>query len=183
MRKSEELANAQPLTPPAKIDRAKIDRAKLAELRFQVEEFYFEYAAVLDRCEIERWPAFFTEDGVYRLIARDNADANLPLSLMSCEGMGMLKDRAYAIAHTEMFAPRYIQHFISNIRVTAYDEPFITAEGNYLVLETLIDEPTRILQSGRYRDVLLMQGEALLIKERRCIYDTVLVPTCVVYPP
>lgn len=171
------MGNAQSVAPPPAID-----RARLHELRWLVEEFHFEYAAVLDRCEIERWPEFFTEDGLYRLIARDNADANLPLSLMSCEGIGMLKDRAYAIAHTEMFAPRYIQHFIGNIRVRAYQEPYITAEANYLVLETLIDEPTRLLQSGKYHDVFLMKGETLLIKERRCIYDTILIPTCVVYP-
>jgi 3-phenylpropionate/cinnamic acid dioxygenase small subunit len=171
------MADVRPVAPPPTLD-----RATLRELRWLVEEFNCEYAAVLDRCEIERWPEFFTEDGVYRLIARDNADAGLPLSLMSCEGMGMLKDRAYAIAHTEMFAPRYIKHLISNIRVTAYDAPHITAEANYLVLETLIDEPTRILQAGCYRDVFLERGDTLLIKERRCIYDTVLVPTCVVYP-
>ena len=159
------------------------DRARLRELRFLVEEFHFEYAAVLDRCEIERWPDFFTPDGVYRLIARDNADSQLPLSLMSCEGMGMLKDRAYAIAHTEMFAPRYIKHLISNIRVTDYDARTITAEANFIVLETLIDEPTKILQAGSYHDVFLLEGEKLLIKDRRCIYDTVLVPTCVVFPP
>jgi anthranilate 1,2-dioxygenase small subunit len=150
------MGNAQSVAPPPAID-----RARLHELRWLVEEFHFEYAAVLDRCEIERWPEFFTEDGLYRLIARDNADANLPLSLMSCEGIGMLKDRAYAIAHTEMFAPRYIQHFIGNIRVRAYQEPYITAEANYLVLETLIDEPTRLLQSGKYHDVFLMQGETV----------------------
>jgi len=176
------MANAKPAATEPATPPPAIDRAKLAELRWLVEEFNYEYAAVLDRCEIERWPEFFTEDGVYRLIARDNADSNLPLSLMSCEGMGMLKDRAYAIAHTEMFAPRYIQHFISNIRVRGFQEPYITAEANYLVLETLIDEPTRILQSGKYRDVFLMRGESLLIKERRCIYDTVLIPNCVVYP-
>src|SRR3979490_2866975 len=171
------MGNARPVVPPPASD-----RAKLGELRWLVEEFHYEYAGVVDRCEVERWPEFFTEDGVYRLIARDNADANLPLSLMSCEGVGMLKDGVYAIAHTEMFAPRYIQHFIINIRVRPSQEPYITAAANYLSLETLIDEPTRLLQSGKYHDVLLLRGETLLIKERRCIYDTVLIPTCVVYP-
>ena len=159
------------------------DRARLRELRWLVEEFHFEYAAVLDRCEIERWPDFFTEDGVYRLVARDNADAGLPLSLMSCDGMGMLKDRAYAIAHTEMFAPRYIKHLISNIRVTDYDARTVVASANYIVLETLIDEPTQILQAGTYHDLFAMEGDKLLIKERRCVYDTVLVPNCIVFPP
>lgn len=158
------------------------DRAALREMRWLVEEFHYEYAAVMDRCEIDRWPSFFTENGVYRLIARDNADANLPLSLMSCEGMGMLKDRAYAIAHTEMFAPRYIQHHISQIRVTEIQGELIRAEAAYVVLETLIDEPTRLLQCGRYYDTFRFSDDQLKLRERRAIYDTVIVPACVVYP-
>lgn len=171
--------------PNAKIETMKqpIARERLRELRWAVEEFNYEYADVLDRGEIERWPDFFTEDGVYRLIARDNADAGLPLSLMSCEGNGMLKDRAYAIAHTEMFAPRYTMHHIGHIRIIAVDDYLVTAQANYVILETLIDEPTRLLQSGKYYDTFLIQNDALLLKERRCIYDTVLVPTCIVYPP
>ena len=162
--------------------RPAMDRTALREARWLVEEFHYEYAAVMDRCEIERWPDFFTEDGVYRLVARDNADAKLPLSLMSCEGMGMLKDRAYAIAHTEMFAPRYIQHHISQIRVTALQDDQIEAEAAYIILETLIDEPTRLLQCGRYYDRFRRDGDMLKLRERRAIYDTVVVPTCIVYP-
>jgi anthranilate 1,2-dioxygenase small subunit len=167
-------------TEPAK---QPIARELLRELRWAVEEFNYEYADVLDRGEIERWPDFFTDDGIYRLIARDNADSDLPLSLMSCDGKGMLKDRAYAIEHTEMFAPRYTMHHIGQIRVTDFEDRIITAQANYIILETLIDEPTRLLQSGKYYDRFLMQGDTLLLKERRCVYDTVLVPTCIVFPP
>lgn len=172
------MQNAQ-----AKGAKRPLERGLLRELRWAVEEFNYEYADVLDRGEIERWPDFFTEDGVYRLVARDNADFDLPLSLMSCEGKGMLKDRAYAIAHTEMFAPRYTMHHISQIRVTDFEDPIISAQANYVVLETLIDEPTRLLQCGKYYDKFLLQGDTLLIRERRCVYDTVLVPTCIVFPP
>jgi anthranilate 1,2-dioxygenase small subunit len=166
-----------------RIDRAP-DAARLRDLRPLVEDLHSDYADVLDRGDIEAWPQFFTPDGIYKLIARDNADANLPLSLISCDGMGMLKDRAYAIKNTEMFAPRYQTHHISQIRLLeCTDDGLIRARANYLILETLIDEQTRILQSGRYVDTFQYDGTALLIKERRCIYDTVLVPICVVYPP
>jgi anthranilate 1,2-dioxygenase small subunit len=158
-------------------------RIQQRELRWAIEEFNHDYAAVLDRGEIEKWPDFFTEDGVYRLIARDNAEGGLPLSLISCEGRGMLKDRAYAIAHTEMYAPRYLTHHITQTRVTGIDDNTIQAAANYIILETLTDEPTRLLQSGRYEDRFVIHGTALLLKERLCIYDTVLVPTCIVFPP
>jgi 3-phenylpropionate/cinnamic acid dioxygenase small subunit len=172
---------ASPSITPA----GKMDRVLVRDLRERIEEFHCEYAAVLDRGDVEAWPAFFTEDAHYRVIARDNLEANLPLGLMLCEGMGMLKDRAFAIAHTEMFAPRYVQHHISLIRMTGIEagaEELIHAEANYLVYETLIDEPTRLLQAGKYRDKFVRRGDALLLKERECVFDSVMVPNCVVYP-
>jgi len=154
----------------------------LQELRFAIEEFHCAYADVLDRGDVERWPEFFTEDAVYRIIARDNLEANMPLCLMLCDGMGMLRDRAYAIAHTEMFAPRYVQHHINMTRVIGVDGRFVTAEANYLVFETLIDEPTKLLQAGKYRDQFLEMDGELLLRDRLCVFDTVVVPNCVVYP-
>ena len=159
------------------------DPARMRELRFRIEDFHSDYADVLDRGEIATWPDFFTDDGVYRLMARDNADANLPLSLISCEGKGMFKDRAYAIEHTEMFAPRYTLHQISQIRITGVQGNLVKARANYVIYETLIDEPTRVLQCGKYVDQFDVSGPLVLLRERLCIYDTVLVPTCIVYPP
>lgn len=38
------------------------------------------------------------------------------------------------------------------------------------------------LQVGRYQDVFVQRGEALRLKSRNCIFDSVVVPNCVVYP-
>ena len=151
-------------------------------LRRELEDFHAAYADTLDRGDIEAWPEFFTEDAVYRVVARDNLESGLPLCLMLCEGKGMLKDRAYAIAHTEMYAPRYLLHHISLIRVTELDDAHLSAEANYVLFETLIDEPTRILQAGRYRDRFRRTEAGLLLAERVCVYDSVVVPNCVVFP-
>lgn len=151
-------------------------------LRRELEDFHAAYADTLDRGDIEAWPEFFTEDAVYRVVARDNLESGLPLCLMLCEGKGMLKDRAYAIAHTEMYAPRYLQHQISLIRGTGFDDAEVAAEANYVLFETLVDEPTRILQAGRYRDRFRRTETGLLLAERLCVYDSVVVPNCVVFP-
>ena len=151
-------------------------------MRWAVEDFHADYAAALDRGQVGKWPDFFTDDATYRVIARDNSEAGLPLGLMQCDGKGMLKDRAFAIANTEMYAPRYTQHHISMVRVLGIAAGLITAEANYLIFETLIDEPTRLLQAGRYCDTFVEHDGQLLIKARDCIFDTVMVPNCVVFP-
>lgn len=167
----------------AKADRtSQANRAMLREARWEIEEFHYEYAAVLERGEIERWEDFFTDDAVYRVMARDNVESDLPLGLVYCEGKGMIRDRAYALRHTEMYAPRYIQLRVSNTRVLSIDAPYITAEASYLLLETLIDEPSRVQQVGKYYDTFQRTGETLLIKDRKCVYDTVVINNCLVFP-
>jgi len=153
-------------------------------LRFEIEEFNTEYARVLDEMEIDRWPDFFTEDGFYRVTARENFDDDLPVGLVWCDGKPMLRDRAAAVKTTMVHAPRYLRHYNSNVRVTGVEpDGIIASESNYLVVETLMEDETRIFQAGRYMDRFERQPDgALLLKMRDCIYDTLLIPNDVVYP-
>ena len=148
----------------------------------EVEEFHYDYAAVIERGDIDSWPKFFTEDADYKVIARDNADHDLPLGLIYCEGKAMLKDRAFALLNTEMYAPRYFQLRISNTRVLSVDGPTITAEASFLLLQTLVEEPSTIQLVGKYHDFFVRNGDSLLIKDRKCIYDTVMLNNNLVFP-
>ena len=150
------------------------------ELRLEIEEFHAAYCASLDRGAVEAWPDFFAEDAVYRITARENADAGLPVGLVYAEGRAMLRDRAFAIARTQMFAPRYLMHMVSNLRVV--DLAQLKAQANYLLLQTLMEGPTQIHQAGRYYDRFVREGGRLLLAERHCVYDTLIVPNDLVYP-
>ena len=152
-------------------------------LRFEIEEFNTDYARVLDALDIDKWPDFFTEDGFYRVTARENFDENLPVGLVWCDGKPMLKDRAAAVESTMVHAPRYLRHYNSNARVLGVDaDGIIRSESNYLVVETLMEDKTRIFQAGRYIDQFVRAGDSLLLKSRDCIYDSLLIANDVVYP-
>jgi anthranilate 1,2-dioxygenase small subunit len=152
------------------------------ELRLEIEEFHAEYCHTLDTGAIEAWPEYFTDDAVYRITARENADSGLPVGLVYAEGKAMIRDRAFAIARTQMFAPRYLRHFVSNVRVLDVQGDFVNAQSNYLLLQTLVEGPTTIQQAGRYLDVFARVRDRLLLKERQCIYDTVVIANDLVYP-
>jgi len=153
------------------------------ELRLEIEEFNEAYAATLDAGRVDEWPSFFTEDAIYRITGRENADAGLPVGLVYCEGIGMLRDRALAIAKTTMFAPRYLLHLLGNARVLEESgDGSIAAQANYALYETLVDEKTILQQVGRYRDRFLRREGRLLLKERHCIYDSLIIDTALVYP-
>ena len=121
-------------------------------------------------------------DAVYRITARENADAGLPVGLVYAEGRGMLRDRAFAIARTQMFAPRYMQHMVGNVRVIEAGAAGIKAQSNYMLLQTLVDGPTTIHQAGRYYDTFVRVEGKLLLQERQCVYDTVIIANDLVYP-
>lgn len=159
-----------------------VAREAARDARLDIEEFHAAYGAVLDAGRIEDWPQFFTEDAVYRITGHENAASDLPVGLVYCEGMGMLRDRAYAIAKTAMFAPRYLLHFVSSTRVLGIADGVIAAQSNYLVLQTLVDEKTTIYQAGRYFDRFRRDGDRLLLKERHCVYDTLLIDNSLVMP-
>lgn len=92
---------------------SRVGARRAAELRPLVEHFNIEYCAVLDSGQIEEWPRFFTEDCVYRITARENAELDMPVGLVYAEGRPMLHDRAVAISRTQMFAPRTMAHILS----------------------------------------------------------------------
>ena len=155
----------------------------LRELRLEIEDFNNEYAAVLDACRVEEWPRFFTEDAVYRITGRENADAGLPVGLVYCEGLAMIRDRALAIAKTTMFAPRYLLHQVSNTRVLGLSPAGeITACANYALFETLVDEKTTLQQVGRYHDRFVRRDGELRLKERICVYDSLMIDTALIFP-
>ena len=157
--------------------------ASLRELRLEIEEFNAEYAAILDAGRVQDWPAFFADDAVYRITGRENFDAGLPVGLVYCEGIGMIRDRALAIARTTMFAPRYLLHQVTNTRVLSVDAAGeIAAESNYALLETLVDEKTVLQQVGRYHDRFVRVGEHLKLKARHCVYDSLIIDTALIYP-
>lgn len=161
------------------------DPRETRDVRLEIEEFHSQYCWTLDCGDVESWPDYFTDDAVYRITARENADAGLPVGLVYADSKAMIRDRAFALKHTQMYAPRTLQHFVTNVRVLemkAGPGATIKAQSNYLLLQTLVDGPTTIQQSGRYYDTFVRANGRLLLRERQCIYDTVLIANDLVLP-
>ena len=152
-------------------------------LQLEIEDLYSRYGALLDDGPLREWPDLFAEQCLYLLIPRDNYDRGLPLAIIRCESRGMLTDRIRAAQETIMHEPRYLRHQITNARVTNVQGERIDAIAHFSVMEVLPDELPRILAVGRYIDVIQRRSDgALEFSEKRCVYDSVLVPNTIVYP-
>jgi salicylate 5-hydroxylase small subunit len=59
----------------------------------------------------------------------------------------------------------------------------LSVTAHYSVIEVLTDELPKILSVGRYLDLVSRGTDGVLrFKEKRVIYDSVLVPNTIVYP-
>ena len=139
-----------------------IDPARAIALKLEVEEFNADYCAALDGGQVESWPDFFTETALYRVTARENAELNLPVGLVYAEGRDMMHDRAVAISRTQMFAPRYMLHMVSNTRVTSETpDGEIAASSTFLLMQTLVEGPTTLHLAGSYHDRFVRENGTL----------------------
>jgi 3-phenylpropionate/cinnamic acid dioxygenase small subunit len=153
-----------------------------AALRHELEMLTAAYVHALDDGEYERWPDFFTEDCVYKIIPRENFDNDLPLAIWYCEGRGMLRDRVKAIRETQLYAPRTMRHVTGNALVQSCMPNTLHAVTNYAVYESTLDRPTEVFNVGRYLDRVVVEDGRLKFAEKLCVFDTSLVPTSLIFP-
>lgn len=161
---------------------ASVTPERAAALRHEIATFHAEYGAVLDRGDLELWPEFFTEDALYRVTARENADRGLPVGLVYCEGRAMMHDRAVAINRTQMFAPRYTMHLLGTPRVEAEREDGIVAQTPFLLVQTLVEGPSTLHLAACYHDRFVRSQGRLLLAERHVVHDTNILANDLVYP-
>src|SRR4051812_30120213 len=101
-------------------------------LQREIEDLFADYAEAIDDGNLERWPQFFTDPCLYRIVSKENWDKKLPMSLMRCESLGMLKDRAFASQKLNVYGPRTWRHFVSQIRAKTEGDR-IVARSNFVL--------------------------------------------------
>jgi anthranilate 1,2-dioxygenase small subunit len=151
-------------------------------LRLRIEAFMADYVHCLDTDQLEAWPDFFTEDAHYRVCTRENHDRGLPLSVMSCSGRGMFRDRISALRTANVFEPHVYCHVIGALRILDASSGRVQTESNFQVVRTMVDGTMSIFACGRSLDTVAIQGEALKLSERIVVLDSRQIDTLLVIP-
>jgi len=152
------------------------------ELRLRLGDLYCAYGDALDDGELERWPDFFLEECVYKVVPRESFERGLPVGVIYCESRAMLKDRIVALRETALFAPRLMRHMIGDLRVRALTADGMRLTANFALFQTMLDQPSELFLCGRYHDRVVEMGGVLRFAEKICVYDSTIVPTSLVYP-
>jgi salicylate 5-hydroxylase small subunit len=150
--------------------------------RDALRDFYDDYYNGLDDVRLDEWPAFFTEDCLYRIISRENHEAGYTLSTIYAESRGMLIDRVMGVTRTQLYAPRYYRRFPGPLRIVSRDGETLRVRHNLLVVQTLIDKPTEIVLAAVCHDVLVQAGDRPLLRERIVVFDSEMIPNSLIYP-
>jgi salicylate 5-hydroxylase small subunit len=158
-----------------------IDQQRLM-LTLELQALYAEYSACIDEGRYADWPAFFTDECVYKVIPRENFDRGLPLATLAFESRGMLEDRVFGITQTLFHAPYYQRHIVGGVRIVDVEGERIRAEANYLVIRTRQNEISEVFNAGRYVDVVVRDEGRLRFRERCCVFDSELIPNSIIYP-
>ncbi|MCZ6894510.1 MAG: aromatic-ring-hydroxylating dioxygenase subunit beta [Gammaproteobacteria bacterium] len=152
------------------------------ELYFRIDRLFAEYCACLDEDELEKWPEFFVEDGLYQMISRENYAHGHPIPLMLLDSKGMMLDRVYSLRNANIYQPHRYRHAISGVRITQRDDGAIGVSSSYIVAQTLMDGTTDLYQAGSYYDRVVDGKAGLHFKERIVVYDTARVKTLLATP-
>jgi 3-phenylpropionate/cinnamic acid dioxygenase small subunit len=152
------------------------------ELRMRLADLYAAYDDALGEGDLERWPELFTEACLYKIIARENYDAGLPLGLLQAESRAMLADRVAAIRKTTLFAPRVVRRVVGSILLCAIESGSMRLAASFAAFQTMLNEPSQVFLCGRLYDRVVEDDGALRFAERICVTDSTLVPTSLVFP-
>jgi 3-phenylpropionate/cinnamic acid dioxygenase small subunit len=152
-----------------------------AEIRDAIAELNLAYAQCLDDNRLDAWLDFFPEDGIYKIVPRDNLEGGFPLCLLLFEGRAAMRDRVLCVRDVNIFRLHWTRHFLG--------QPSITSEGegwrvrtNVMVAHTDSEGHSAVYAVGEYRDLVVRSGEDLLFKERAVILDSFMIESHMAEP-
>ncbi|MBU9189321.1 anthranilate 1,2-dioxygenase small subunit AndAd [Burkholderia gladioli] len=140
------------------------------------------YLGHLDNNRLESWPEMFTEDCLYEIVPKENADLGLPIGIIHCSNRRMLRDRVVSLRHANIYDAHTYRHMTSGLTVLAVRGEEIDTESNYVVVQTKSDGESHVYQAGRYFDTVVRTPEGLRYRAKRVIYDTSRVQTLLATP-
>ena len=153
-----------------------------AALAARIARLNTAYAHAIDDDRLEDWPGFFTDDGLYRIVTRENHEAGMPLAIVHCDGAAMMRDRVRAMRTANIFEPHTYCHTLGAAEIAEGEDGTHTARTNFTVVRTMHSGAMSIFACGRYLDRIVEADGALEFAERIVVCDSRTVDTLLVVP-
>lgn len=158
------------------------------ELQFEVEQFYYDEAAILDERRFSEWFELLTDDIHYwmpirrtRTLEETDQEFTAPGAMALFDDNKLLLEKRVKRFEIDVSwaenPPSRTRHFVTNVRILEVDGDEMTVEANIHLYRTRLDsEETNWI--GRRRDLLRRVEGALKIARRQIFLEqTVLLST------
>lgn len=155
---------------------------RTAAVREAIDSLYGDYAALLDDDDYEAWLGLFAESCSYVVIPRDNHDRGLPVALMRCDNLDMLRDRITALTTANEYNIHWSLRILGRPRITAAADGLFDVGCSYLVMQTNQEGQSRVFSAGRHRDRVSLVDGLARFEQKKVIVDTFCIPTLLAKP-
>jgi anthranilate 1,2-dioxygenase small subunit len=160
---------------PKTLDVAPAASAAIARLMTQ-------YVHAIDNDELERWPQFFTANGMYQIIPRTAYEQGHVVGVWFCDNRDMLEDRVSSVREVNVFEPHVYRHVIGPIEILDFADGVYRTQSSYIVVRTMHDGEMSVFSAGRYVDEIIIEQDVALLQKRIVVTDSARFDTLVVIP-
>jgi 3-phenylpropionate/cinnamic acid dioxygenase small subunit len=146
-------------------------------LKARIEAFVLRSALVIDDGLFDEWLDCFEDSSRYVVIPRENRIRGLPGGLMHCENKARLTDRITSLRHANKVNPHFDRHIVGGALITSVDDDVVSAQTNFLVVQTDLSGNSKLFCAGCYEDKIALRAGMEKLIERCVVVDTFSVPT------
>ncbi len=151
-------------------------------MRLRIDALFVDYVHCIDDDALEQWPEFFTPNGIYRITTRENLTLGMPVSLIYCQGRGMMADRISALRTANIYGPHTYCHSVSALKILSAAADGIRTQTNFSVFRTMADGAMTLFNCGRYMDRIVEETGELKFAERLVVLESRRIDTLLVIP-
>ena len=140
------------------------------------------YAQAIDSDALEQWPAFFSEQCIYRITNVENEREGLPAGIVYADSRAMLEDRIAALRQANIYERHRYRHLLGVPLVDTADAHGASARTPFMVARIMATGETMLFASGEYRDRFVKEDGKLLLAERVAVCDSTVTDTLLALP-
>ena len=140
------------------------------------------YANAIDSDALETWPAFFTEDCMYRITHVENEREGLPAGIVYADSRAMLEDRIAALREANIYERQRYRHLLGIPLIETASNDGAEASTPFMVARIMATGETMLYATGEYKDRFIMENGRLLLAERVAVCDSTVTDTLMALP-
>lgn len=152
---------------------------KNIELQYEVEQFLYHEAELLDGLDFDNWLALLSDDIIYQMPVRINVDGpdktDYTFDSMTFDDdyytLKLRVDRLKSEFAWAEIPPSRTRRFVSNVRIKSQEENTLEVFSNLLIYRSRGNDFESDLISGERRDVLKRNEDGWKVLRRYFIID------------